>query len=42
MATFSRQTVLQCDGGIHDGSGLVTPDSEAFTAGAITRRAGVW
>lgn len=35
MATFSRRAVLQWDGDIPDGSGLVTPGSGAFTAGAI-------
>jgi lipoyl-dependent peroxiredoxin len=35
MAVFSRRAVLQWDGDIPDGSGLVTPGSDAFTAGAI-------
>jgi osmotically inducible protein OsmC len=35
MATFSRRALLQWDGGIPDGSGLVTPGSDSFTAGAI-------
>jgi lipoyl-dependent peroxiredoxin len=35
MATFSRRAVLQWDGDIPDGSGLVVPESDAFTAGAI-------
>src|SRR5262245_48705138 len=32
---LSRRAVLQWDGGIPDGSGLVTPGCDAFTAGAI-------
>lgn len=35
MAVFSRRAVLQWDGDIPAGSGLVTPGSGAFTSGAI-------
>jgi lipoyl-dependent peroxiredoxin len=35
MATFSRRAVLQWDGDVPDGSGLVTAGSDAFTVGAI-------
>jgi lipoyl-dependent peroxiredoxin len=35
MAVFSRRAVLQWDGDIPGGSGLVAPGSGAFTAGAI-------
>ena len=35
MAVFSRRAVLQWDGDIPDGSGLVTPGSGAFSAGVI-------
>ena len=35
MAVFSRRAVLQWDGDIPGGSGLVMPGSGAFTAGAI-------
>jgi osmotically inducible protein OsmC len=35
MAVFSRRALLQWDGDIPDGSGLVVAGSDAFTAGAI-------
>ena len=35
MAVFSRRAVLQWDGDIRGGSGVVTPGSNAFTAAAI-------
>ena len=35
MAVFSRRAVLQWEGDIPDGAGLVTPGSGAFTVGAI-------
>lgn len=35
MATFSRRAVLQWDGDIPGGSGLVVAGSDAFTVGAI-------